>query len=249
MKTAVEISRQLGVDPKHFRQWLRDQVQEGNPLVAHHRHNEPWIFSDADAGELERLFLDRHGVWSRSATRLSQSGRSVSLPEVQPSTLSFKDLDFTEAGLRQVGFDGFVSFASLLDDGLRRVPCDPGVYAVVSNGDVPRFAQDSSGGEFKGRDPSVPISELQHRWLSGSAVIYIGKAKQLRRRIGQFARFGRGEAVGHWGGRLIWQLVDPGELRIAWLYTPEQDPRHVEIELLSTFIARFGKRPFANLTG
>jgi hypothetical protein len=43
-------------------------------------------------------------------------------------------------------------------------------------------------------------------WVDGAEVVYIGKADQLKRRLTQFADFGGGKPIGHWGGRLIWQL-------------------------------------------
>lgn len=74
----------------------------------------------------------------------------------------------------------------------------------------------------------------------------LGKANQLERRLKQFADFGAGKPVGHWGGRLIWQLPDSRRLLVAWRETPERVPREVEGELINEFRRVYGKSPFAN---
>lgn len=67
----------------------------------------------------------------------------------------------------------------------------------------------------------------------------------------QFARFGAGEPVRHWGGRYIWQLSDARTLLVAWhVITWGEHARDYEKRLLAHF-ARLhdGRRPFANLSG
>jgi hypothetical protein len=79
-----------------------------------------------------------------------------------------------------------------------------------------RFAERSCGGWFKGKDPTVPQEDLTANWVDDAEVVYIGKADQLKRRLTQFADFGAGKPVGHWGGRLIWQLTNVDRLLVAW---------------------------------
>jgi hypothetical protein len=84
-------------------------------------------------------------------------------------------MEWTRAGLTAAGFAGFVTFAELPEVS---VPTEAGVYAVMRpDQEPPRFLERSSGGWFKGRDPSVPLDELQQAWVPDAAVIYIGKAR------------------------------------------------------------------------
>lgn len=108
------------------------------------------------------------------------------------------------------------------------------------------FEDRSCGGWFKGKDPTVSRDALLANWVEGVEVVYIGKADQLKRRLTQFADFGAGKPVGHWGGRLIWQLANVEALCVAWKETPGQVPVEVEAELIAAFRRLHGKPPFAN---
>ena len=108
------------------------------------------------------------------------------------------------------------------------------------------FSDRSCGGWFKGNDPTVRQDALIANWVDDAEVIYIGKADQLKRRLTQFADFGAGKPIGHWGGRLIWQLANVEALRVAWKETPGRVPVEVEAELIAQFKLAHGKPPFAN---
>lgn len=108
------------------------------------------------------------------------------------------------------------------------------------------FAEKSCGGWFKGKDPTIPLESLVANWVDDTEVVYIGKADQLRRRLTQFADFGAGKPVGHWGGRLIWQLPAVDRLLVAWKETPGRLPAEVEAEFIDLFRKSHGKPPFAN---
>ncbi len=159
---------------------------------------------------------------------------------------------WTKAGLAEAGFVGFVPFDELP---LVDVPTMPGVYVVLRPGAaMPVFLEQSPAGWFKGKDPSVDVERLERKWVSGAGVVYIGKAGVepsggggLRRRLGQYRRHGAGEAVGHWGGRFVWQLRDSAQLRVAWKVTSDLDSEDVESALIADFVGVFGRLPFANL--
>lgn len=74
--------------------------------------------------------------------------------------------------------------------------------------------------------------------------------RTLRKRLDEYRRFGKGEPIGHWGGRLIWQLADSDELVVGWRATkPPQHPQCEESTLIRGFEADYGMRPFANMLG
>ena len=150
--------------------------------------------------------------------------------------------------IESAGFAGFMPVVELRDSKTESVPDVPGVYMVLRDSvERPDFLVRGSGGYFKGKDPNVPLSELCANWVEGANVLYIGKAKSLRKRISQYLRFGDGRPVGHWGGRYIWQLADASELLFCWKEV-DGDPDDVETELICAFREAYGSRPFANLS-
>lgn len=153
-------------------------------------------------------------------------------------------MKFDRTSLEIEGFTGWLTFDEARTS--NSIPTSGGVYVVNYSGCEPvTFFAQNRGGRFKGRDPTVSPTALAANWVA-SEVVYIGKADQLRRRIRQFADFGAGKPVGHWGGRLIWQLAEPDKLRVAWKETPDRVPADVEAEMLATFRRQFEKPPFAN---
>jgi hypothetical protein len=97
-------------------------------------------------------------------------------------------------------FTGWVPFAQLPN---ADVPTGPGVYVIVRPTDEPpSFLDVSPAGHFKGKDPTVPVSELQALWVPGTRIVYIGKAslggsgrRGLRKRLDEFRRSGAGERL------------------------------------------------------
>jgi hypothetical protein len=152
--------------------------------------------------------------------------------------------------------EGFVGFKKIKDLYFNPsvIPDTKGVYLILKPDKKPNFLQIGTGGHFKGKNPNVSIEELKSNWVPDTIVIYIGKAGKegsnatLRSRLKQYLKFGQGKNVGHWGGRLIWQLKDSNNLIVCWKPLPKKDPRKVEMELIQNFITTYSKRPFANLT-
>ena len=164
-------------------------------------------------------------------------------------------IDFsTIAGLREAGFAGFASVQALCEARCKSIPEQQGVYLTVAqSGLVPKFLEKSPAGHFKGKDPTVPVSELKENWVPGAIVLYIGKAGgqkskvTLKARIKQYLAFGRGIRAAHRGGRYVWQIEGAQRLMICWKPTPEKDSREVERVLIGAFKQVYGKLPFANL--
>jgi len=153
---------------------------------------------------------------------------------------------FSIDGWRAAAFAGFVPLLTL---DVSRVPAEGGVYAVLRGGpEPPTFTAISSGGHFKGKNPAVGTDVIAAKWVDGVHTVYVGKATNLRKRLGQFRDFGRGRAIGHWGGRYLWQLADSSELVVCWTVTIDE-PRDAERTLLREFATIHGRRPFANLIG
>jgi hypothetical protein len=135
----------------------------------------------------------------------------------------------------------------------REVPELPGVYCVLRfNAAPPKFLDQSSGGHFKGKDPTVAVHQLERKWIKNAVVVNIGKAggkggATLKSRINQYMLFGQGKKVGHWGGRYIWQLHDSQDLIPCSNPAPGSMPRDVEKDLIREFEDAYQGLPFANL--
>lgn len=153
-------------------------------------------------------------------------------------------MKFDRASLEADGFTGWLTFPETRATGA--VSVEGGVYVVTYAARAPVVFLPQSPARWRdGIDPSVSLAVLAANWID-TEVVYIGKADQLRRRISQFRRYGEGRATNHRGGRLIWQLAEPDQLRIAWKETPDRVPVEVETEMLTAFRREYGKPPFAN---
>jgi len=165
--------------------------------------------------------------------------------------LNLKSID----DIRANGFEGFVCVRDLQRLKCCDVPNEPGVYLVLSAGTKsPEFIARSTGGHFKGKDPTAPIDDLQRKWVKGALILNVGKAgapgkeATLRSRLSSYMGFGQGKRQGHCGGRYIWQLKDVGDLLVCWKRTSKATARETEIDLIREFERQHnGRLPFANL--
>ncbi len=157
--------------------------------------------------------------------------------------------------LKHEGLEGFEDVQSLMNSQCNSVPKMSGIYFILNPTYEKKFMKTNVGGHFKDKDPTIRIEELERNWVKDSIILYMGKAggptskATLHKRLLQYMRFGQGEPIGHWGGRLIWQLGNSHDLIVCWGKLPDGDPWEVEKALILDFASQFGKRPFANLTG
>lgn len=161
--------------------------------------------------------------------------------------------------VRNAGFAGFLSIAHLRASNSGELPLERGVYMVLRSDDAsPAFRTRSTGGFFKGKDPTVRVDKLRRKWVDSAVVLYVGKAggtnlksgnkieSTLQSRVRAYLSFGAGTPVGHRGGRYIWQLEGSGDLIVCWMRTPQEEPMAVERRLIDQASAMFGAYPFAN---
>ena len=156
--------------------------------------------------------------------------------------MTFNDIE----EIKKAGFTGFKKMSDLFFDS-SMLPDSNGVYLVLNADNKPgNFLTVGSGGHFKGKNPNVSLTELKAKWVDNTKVVYIGKATSLKSRLRQYFGFGQGKNIGHYGGRLIWQLKYSRDLVVCWK-TLTTDPREYEAELIRQFVSIYGSRPFANL--
>jgi hypothetical protein len=131
------------------------------------------------------------------------------------------------------------------------VPQSSGIYLVLRMADcLPEFLAKSTGGAFKKKDPTCPAEFLCTNWVQGAHVVYVGKAagrQGLRRRLDDLIAFGYGEAVGHWGGRLLWHLPEKEKLLVRWRTCSAGDADKEETNAIGAFRSLRAMRPYANL--
>lgn len=167
----------------------------------------------------------------------------IPLPPKEKINLSFKNTD----ELNSYGFIGFKKIEDMFLDS-SKLPSGKGIYIILKPLSKPgEYVVQGTGGYFKEKDPNVSIDILKENWVDNTVVVYIGKATSLKSRLRQYFGFGQGKNIGHYGGRLIWQLAYSKELVVCWKALPIEDPREAEASLIQQFVSKYGKRPFANL--
>jgi hypothetical protein len=158
---------------------------------------------------------------------------------------------FSRSALSAADFVGWVPL-DRLSGALDSIPRQAqGIYVLHRQRprDPPIWITPSPVGMTWRGDPTVTIAQLEANWVPGANIVYIGKAKQrrMRKRLGEFLRFGEAREGRHEGGRLVWQLRGSWSLRVAWRILPDDvDALAVETKTIGAFRAIYGKPPFAN---
>lgn len=208
-------------------------------------------YTVADFRRVVKIVGDlKNSVVSSTRVEITKLSNPTKSKEDLDLTINFKSNVFTT--LKKLGFQGFLSIEDAYKD-LKIIPKTAGVYIIYTESTTPLFEVVGTGGFFNQKNPNVSLEDLNQNWVDQSTVLYFGKAGSLSgsatlySRLKQYFDFGYGKSVGHFGGRYIWQIKNPYQLKVCWLPTPNQEPREIEKKLIQQFIMQFGKRPFANL--
>ena len=192
---------------------------------------------------------DKEQHKSEPAPKPKKKGSKINTV-VEDLGLTFTVLD----ELKDFGFKGFIKMSELFED-FTCIPKVRGVYMVLIQEKMKQeYLETGSGGFFKDKNPNISIADLKANWVNETIVVYIGKAgsmssrSTLYKRLRQYLLFGQGKNIGHYGGRLIWQLKNSKDLIVCWKELTKDDPDRIETKLIEEFKTIFGKIHFANLT-
>ena len=204
-------------------------------------------FAKIDGGEMEKITINK--------TFLKNTEVKIKSEKIINKEIEFNIFEKNSIiELKKSGFKGFHSIKDIVEN-YNLLPKEKGVYILLNTEIKPEFLEEGTGGFFKGKNPNVAIEILKENWITDSQIIYIGKAGSetgsatLHSRLKQYFAFGQRKAIGHYGGRYIWQLKNSNNILVCWIETPKSDPRILEKKLITDFVDKFGKRPFANLVG
>lgn len=141
-----------------------------------------------------------------------------------------------------------------IEDGLPEAPVSEATVAAWIER-VPSLTLD--GGRPK---PIGLVQRLARYWLPDEAIVYIGKATSLRRRLGQYYSTPLGDRRPHAGGHWIKTLANLSSLTVHYAEVDHGiDPENVERRMLTEFAHAVSRRsrsahpqpnltiPFANL--
>lgn len=151
------------------------------------------------------------------------------------------------------------TFEELHNGAIEQIPKVSGVYFVIIPKDFTLVLKEETDGfelTSKGKTSSYPLDKLRPKvehygtgYPYKSNILYIGKAKDLQRRIEQYVgfRYRDPNLLPHNGGRALWQLENNEKLLVRYLECKEgEDCREMEKLLLCTYKTKHGAYPFAN---
>ena len=118
----------------------------------------------------------------------------------------------------------------LIKDGYSNISKDSGVYIVKAPKD---FTVTFNGNKVNSICNPYPVLDLQDKYnkVNDKMVIYIGKAKNLQRRIRQYINFGENKGKIHKGGRAIFQINNYEELEIEYIVCGNYFEKERELQL------------------
>lgn len=123
-----------------------------------------------------------------------------------------------------------------------------GVYIFVLPDDFEKveFNVCSNLKKWKKYTVSVPIEQLQNKWVKNAKILYIGRSTSItmQKCALKHLAFWNGKNVSAYGGRVIGQLKNFEDLEVWYLECDE--PAQVKNALLNSFKNTYGKLPFAN---
>jgi len=237
---------------------LADKIEARYKVVQQQVDRLPQsILAKAFRGELvstEAELAEREGRSYESVEELLNCIRE-SREHIPSARVSDPRTSLSNPIIDGISLDGFsepITIDELHQTRCRKVPEKSGIYVIIRPSDsAPRFLRKSTGGVFKGLDPSYPFAVVRENWVEGAHVVYVGMTAAdggLRSRLGQFFDFGAGKRVGHRGGRLLWHLQDSGELQVRWRTCAANKADSAEDDAIASFkSAHDGRRPFANM--
>lgn len=142
------------------------------------------------------------------------------------------------------------TFEELYNGALKQIPIGSGIYKVYKPEGFQMVFRSDSDAPFV-NEQLIDAAILQEKWnrvLESPGyeenLLYIGKAKNLRRRIRQYVRTGYGKAINHSGGRVIFQLENNKKLEIE--YYEYENCKEIEAIEIEKYILNRGVLPFAN---
>lgn len=148
--------------------------------------------------------------------------------------------------------ESILTFESLMQGNIGKVPTERGVYFIYCDDDyIYNYLPITEGRKsYKGKSTTQPVDKLKaigdKQKMSGSNILYIGKADNLRDRLRQYMNWGYDISDSpHSGGKRLWQLVDNKRFHISYILTEE--PNKVESILIDTHIIEYHCKPFANV--
>lgn len=151
------------------------------------------------------------------------------------------------------------TFEELHNGAISEIPATSGVYFVLMPENYKiRIKEETDGFKLtsKGKPSAYSVEKLEKKAKHygdknpySSNILYIGKAKDLHRRIEQYVgyRYNGSNLFPHDGGRAIWQLGNNEKLIVRYLECQEnEDCREMEHNLLFNYKKKHGAYPFAN---